>query len=76
MNILNDVPSEAFEDIFFSELAKYDKFTDEEIKTCCNIAHKSCGGDIGDESYEYCFMLVKEANGEIKKDGLEYLWIK
>jgi hypothetical protein len=60
-NQLNEPPSDLFEDTFWEALGDIKGHVpDHLIKYAVDIAHAKCGGEPGDESYEYGRMLVKE----------------
>jgi len=72
-NILNEPQNDAFEDNFFEELARYNRFTIRDIERENLKVHLKLGGEYGDECFEYALMLVKECK-DIKGDGYNYKW--
>jgi len=70
---MNEPQNDTFEDMFFEYLANFDYFTDKEIKEACIAIHNHLGGEEGDESIDYCKMLVKE-NSEIIRNDNVYMW--
>lgn len=69
-----DPPSDAFDDKFLELLEDFKKSKEHvvwlsEIRSLCRIAHGHCGGEEGDENYEYCIMLARD-NGFTIKEGM------
>jgi len=76
MSELTDPQSDAFEDIFFELLGKYKVFSKPFIDECTLEAHLKCGGEYGDESREYGYMLVRENRNIRKYDSWNFEWLK
>jgi len=62
-NILNEPQNDLFEDTFWEALGdiKDGSFIPNHLlKYAVNLAHIKCGGEVGDESYAYGKLLLRE----------------
>lgn len=80
-NILNDPPSDAFEDNLIEKLYKDypEGFTSEELRICAEIIQSNLGGDPEDISMPYCNMimegLVKDRYLKINYNYTVFEWL-
>lgn len=61
-NELNEPPSDLFEDVFWNAIGDVvDHAPYHLLKYAVDTAHYTCGGEEGDQNYDYGKMLLKEA---------------